>query len=80
MGRGKGTFTLATDKRSAWPKLLGRDAAPNPVYLDRSKGLYSSCQLEKRTGLLWRCTEAYGRYVDLAKKYCHAPLKSPGPT
>ena len=27
--------------------------------------------------LLWRCTEAYDQYVDLARKRRRAPLKSP---
>jgi len=48
------------------------------VHLYRLKGFYSLSQLEKRTRLLWRCTEACDQHVDLARKRRRAPLKSPG--
>ena len=49
-----------------------------PVHVRRSRGAYSLCQLVIRTGLLWRCTEAYDHYVDLARRHRCAPLKSAG--
>ena len=50
---------------------------PKSVQLYKSKGFYSSCQLEKRSGCF--DTEAYDHCVDdhLARKQSRALLKSP---
>jgi len=74
MGRGKSTFTLATDKRSAW----ARYGPKTCMCLEKSKRLYSSCQADEHTWLLWRYTEAYCQYVDLARFYRRALLNRPG--